>query len=70
MTRKDYIPMADKFGKCLLEITNADIIPNAKQAKLQGFWLAVDGYMEVAKADNNNFDRERFLKAVQKEAIV
>lgn len=65
MTRKNYVDMADRFGERLRIIQRANIIPNAKAAKLQGFWFAVDGYMEAAKADNKNFDRDRFLEAVR-----
>lgn len=69
MTRKNYIDMAERFGERLRIIRAANIIPGAKKAKLEGFWFAVEGYMEAAKVDNRNFDRERFLDAIEKGAI-
>jgi hypothetical protein len=40
-------------------ITDAD-----RRVKAAGFWEAVDVYADHAKADNANFDRDRFVLAI------
>lgn len=68
MTRKNYVDAADRFGEKLRVLNNKAIIPNVHKAMVAGFWEAVDTYTEHAKADNVNFDRARFIAAVQQAA--
>lgn len=61
MTKKDYEAMAKAFGDALVK--------NGYHPEVEhGIWLAVHAYMDVAAADNPNFNPTLFYDAVTAHA--
>lgn len=69
MSRKHYEAIAAEYGKALGEMWGQSDTPDDPtniihtKAAEQMWWAMVNGFCEVAKADNPAFDAERFANA-------
>jgi len=61
MTKKHFIAMAIKFAQVRQTICNSDWDVDQKAQQLLGTTQAIQGFCQVAKEANSNFDADYFI---------
>lgn len=64
MTKKHFIAMAIKFADINLSILHSNVGATDKAQQLMATKKAIQGYCEVAKSFNSNFDADYFVNFI------
>ena len=64
MTKKHFIAMAIKFADINLTILHSNVGATDKAQQLMATKKAIQGYCEVAKSFNSNFDADYFVNFI------